>query len=53
MIGVARRRLDAASHEQCVLMRDEQFTVEWNLRPAASVHNQVMERGAFSSIFFA
>ena len=38
MIRVASRRLYFAAHQQCILMRDEEFAVEWNRRPADPVH---------------
>src|SRR5208282_4306964 len=46
MIGVAWRRLHAPAGQQSVLLGDEQFPVERDFRPAATVHDLVVQRQA-------
>ena len=43
VVRVTRRGLDTASHKERILMRDQQFAIERNLRPAAAVHDAVVE----------
>ena len=44
VIGITGRRLHLSAHQQRVLMRDQQFAVEGNRRPAARVHEHIVKR---------
>src|SRR5271165_2399094 len=43
MVGVAWRRLYAPACQQSVLLRDKQFPVERDFRPAAAAHDLVVQ----------
>jgi hypothetical protein len=44
VIGETSRCLDLPSHQQHVLVGDEQLAVALDLRPAASVHQRIVKR---------
>src|ERR1035437_5543540 len=46
MVGVSRRGLDLAPHQQHVLMRYQQRTIVSDRGPAARVHQGIMDRNA-------
>ena len=51
MVGVSGGRLDFAADEQSVLVRDEKFAVERNLRPARAFHERAVRRYSFRVAF--
>src|ERR1700757_2029243 len=46
VIGIAGLRLNAAAHEQSVLLRDQQFSIERNFGPATTGHDLVVNANA-------
>jgi hypothetical protein len=46
VIGISGLRLNAAAHEQSILLRDQQFSVERNFGPATAGHDLVVKGNA-------
>src|SRR5579872_4462 len=44
VIGIASGSLHTSTHQESILMRDQKLAIEWNFRPAASVHDAIVQR---------
>ena len=53
MVRVARGGLDFASEKEGILVRDEEFAIERNRRPAGALHESAVNGDAFDGALFA
>ena len=48
MVGETEHRLHFAAHQECILLSDQEPSVERNLRPAARCHQYIVKGAALS-----